>query len=88
MSTNDASDNNVAAKCPELTNGCWPAWWYHTTLRLQKEGVLGLVTGDWTQPKTQGRSEEDRCDLLHQQTLQVRHLQAWRAMWRRLLGGR
>ena len=55
MSTNDASDADFALKCSELTKGCWPAWWYHTTLRLQKEGVLGLVIGDWTQPTTEGR---------------------------------
>jgi hypothetical protein len=55
MSTNDPSDADFTSKCPELTKGTWPAWWYHTTLCLQKEGVLGLVKGDWTQPTTQGK---------------------------------
>ena len=55
MSPNDALDTDFAAKCPELTKGCWPAWWYHTTLRLQKDGILGLVKVDWVLPTTQGR---------------------------------
>ena len=61
MSTNGASDTDFAAKCPQLTKGCWPAWWYHTTLRLQEEGVLGLVKGDCTQSTTQGR---DHCECV------------------------
>ena len=45
MSTTDAYNTEFTAKCTELTKGSWPAWWYHTMLRLQKEDVLGLVKG-------------------------------------------
>jgi len=72
MSTNNVSDTDFTAKCPELTKGCWPAWWYHTTLCLQKEGTLGLVKGDWMQPTTHGRDyyeyvrlAERACFILH-----------------------
>jgi hypothetical protein len=55
MSTSDSSDTDFITKCPELTKCNWPAWWYHTMLCWQKEGVLGLVKGNWTQPTTQGK---------------------------------
>ena len=55
MSTTDTYDTKFTAKCPELTKGSWPVWWYHTMLHLQKEGVLGLVKGDWDEPTTWGK---------------------------------
>ena len=65
MSTNDTSDTGFAANCPELTKGCLPAWWYHTMLCLQKEGILDLVKGDWTQPTGQGKDYYEYIYLLH-----------------------
>jgi hypothetical protein len=53
--TTDSYNAGFTAKCPELTKGSWPAWWYHTILHLQKEGVPGLVKGDWPEPTTCGR---------------------------------
>jgi len=61
MSTTDTYDTEFTAKCPELTKASWPAWWYHTMLRLQKEGVLGLVKGDWDEPTTRGKSIMSIC---------------------------
>ena len=55
MSTNNSSDADFTTKYPKFTKGSWPAWWYYTMLCLQKEGVLGLVKGDWAQPTTQGK---------------------------------
>ena len=55
MPTTDTYDARFTAKCPELTKGSWPVWWYHTTLRLPKGGVLGLVKGDWDEPTTRGK---------------------------------
>jgi hypothetical protein len=55
MSTTNSYDAEFTAKCPELAKGSWPAQWYHTTLRLQKEGMLGLVNSDWPEPTTRGK---------------------------------
>jgi len=55
MSTTNTYNTEFTAKCPELTKGSWPVWWYHTTLHLQKEGVLGLVKGNCDEPTTWGK---------------------------------